>query len=277
MDGQRRLSRQVKVRAHALSRDVPVALRAAVRAGGVLLIGFAIMHGLLQGGHLTYNGSPWLKLPGKLAGLIGLAADDISIAGIEHHDPAQVLAVIGVRPGGSLVGFDAVGARRKLEALPWVQSATVQREFPNQLQLSLVEAQPFAVWQHNGTYAVIDREGNLMGPMDEESLKRLPLITGEGANTAAAEIINQLEATPDLKMKVFAVARVGQRRWTLYLDNGVKVALPEQGVPDALQRVARLDRQGNILSRGIRELDLRVPGETLVALAAPPAGDKKTQ
>jgi cell division protein FtsQ len=99
----------------------------------------------------------------------------------------------------------------------------------------------------------------------------LPLVTGDGANTAAAELVNDLSAIPALQQHVTGAARVGKRRWTLYLDNGVKLALPEQGVPEALNLVGRLDRDQAILSKGISMLDMRVPGRMTVQVAE--AGD----
>jgi cell division protein FtsQ len=98
-------------------------------------------------------------------------------------------------------------------------------------------------------------------------LKDLPMVTGEGANLAAAEIVNQLVVNPELMSKLAAAARVGKRRWTLYLDNGVKIALPEQGIEQALKEVKLLDGSEKILSRGISELDLRVPGQVRIAVA----------
>jgi cell division protein FtsQ len=76
-----------------------------------------------------------------------------------------------------------------------------------------------------------------------------------------------MEAIPDLKRKVQAAARVGERRWTLYLDNGVKIALPEQNMAAALERVAELDATQHILSKGIREIDLRTSDRLVIALA----------
>ena len=52
--------------------------------------------------------------------------------------------------------------RRLLENLDWVATATVQRSFPNQLEISVEERVPFAVWQRAGAYYVIDRSGSAM-------------------------------------------------------------------------------------------------------------------
>ncbi len=269
MDGQRRIARPMKQRTR-LGRDCRLAYRVAARMSAVAFLGMTLMHGVLQGGHLIYPGSPWLKLPGKLSGLVGLAADDIRMTGLNHHDPAIILTILGVKPGGTLMGFDPQGARKRLESLDWVESAGVQRIFPNQLEITLVEREPFAIWQHKGNYLVIDKAGVPMSGLDPAELKGLALVTGEGANTAAADLVNQLEATPTLMLKVKAASRVGLRRWTLYLDNGVKVALPEFNVAEALAKLQALDAVQAVTTMGVQQLDLRVAGSVVVAIAELP-------
>ena len=241
--------------------------RFALRAAAVMALGTVIGSGLLGGGYFNYEGSRWLMLPGKAAGLVGLAAEDISITGLEHHEPDMLLAAIGVQPGGSLIGFDAGHARRILEGLDWVEAAKVQRLFPNQLAIEVREREPFAIWQRGEAYYVIDRTGSAMSGLAAGKLVRLPLVTGEGANTAAADLINQVSAYPDIVLQMKAAARVGKRRWTLYLDSGITVQLPEKGWEDALRMVDELHRTQQLLSRGIRSVDLRLAGRVIVEVA----------
>ena len=246
-------------------------VRIAARAGAVAFLGLAILRGWALSGELDYDGSPWPTRPGELAGVVGLAAQDIRIHGLINQDSDTVLAAMGIRPGNSLIGFDATSARRALEKLDWVQSAKVQRLFPNQLEVSLVERQPFAVWQHDQHYFVIDKSGAAMSGIPATALVKLPLVTGEGAQTTAAQLFNQLEATPGVKSQVRAAARVGDRRWTLYLDSGVTVLLPEGDPAAALAIVENLDDRQKLLSKGIRSIDLRLPGRISVAAAEIPA------
>jgi cell division protein FtsQ len=97
------------------------------------------------------------------------------------------------------------------------------------------------------------------------------LVTGEGAQTAISELVNQLEAHPQLKSRVLAAARVGQRRWTLHLDNGVAIALPEKDIGAALAKVDELDQRHELLSKGIKGIDLRIAGRVTVAVTELPA------
>jgi cell division protein FtsQ len=241
--------------------------RIAVRSSAVIFLGATIVHGIMLGGQLSYEGSPWLRIPDKLSSLIGLAADDIKIIGLAHHDPELLLHALNVKPGGSLLGFDAGQARHMLEGMDWVAAASVQRKFPNTLEIVVSEREAFAIWQRGTNYYLIDKAGVAMGGLDFLNRSQFLLVSGEEANLKVAELVNHLEATPELRKKVSAAALVGKRRWTLYLANGVKIALPTEGVSEALAKAAALDASQNILSKGIRELDFRIAGQMTVAIS----------
>jgi cell division protein FtsQ len=262
---QRQLMRRAK---QALACSPTRRARVSARLAACLFLAIAIIHSLIIGGHLDYRGSPWAKLPGKMAGVLGFAAEDIRITGLIHQDPEMVLAAIGLEPGGSLIGFDANRARMILENLDWIASAQIVRRFPNQLDITVSERIPFAIWQRDGMHFVIDKSGVAVSAIDPKRVSILPLVTGEGAHVAAGELVNELEAAPALLSHLTAAARVGERRWTLYLDNGVKVVLPEHGLKSAVALVSRLDREQGLLSKGIQGVDLRVPGRVIIETAA---------
>jgi cell division protein FtsQ len=238
-----------------------------LRGGAVLAIGLTLMHGVLRGGHLGDDGETWHKFSGQLSSVVGMAAEDIRITGLNHQSPETVLKALGVKPGASLIGFDANQSRALLENLDWVASAKVQRLFPNQLEIEVAEREPFAVWQKAGSYYVIDRSGAAMSSLDPSKLPALPLVTGEGAEKAAEGLINQLEATPDILLKLYAAARVGKRRWNLYFDHGVTVMLPDKDVGKALAELARLEQSQHLLSKGIKAVDMRFQDRVIVGIA----------
>jgi cell division protein FtsQ len=244
-----------------------LALRATARGSAVLFLAGAIVMGLGDGGHLAKDGNAYRKIGGYLAGFIGYAARDIRISGLVHQDAEAVLTTIGVQPGGSLIGFDAAQARRLLENVDWVDSARVVRLFPNQLEITVMERKPFAIWQRDSRYYVIDRSGSAISSLAPGRFSHLLLVTGEGAQLAAAALDDQLFNFPDLKARVKAAARAGQRRWDLLLDNGVTISLPEQNSTAALQEAERLDRLYGLLSKGITRVDMRLAGQTAIGIA----------
>jgi cell division protein FtsQ len=271
MDGKRRVAEPVK----KVRKDCALRYRIAVRSFAVLFLAAAILRGAVTGGHLDYEGSPWHKAPGKFAELFGLAAIDIEMAGLQHHGPKEVLNQIGVKPGGPMIGFDAKKAREKLQELDWVESATVIRRFPNQLHVTVVERKPFVVWQHNGSINVVDQGGKVMSGISPKSSNVLMHVVGEGANLAASQLVNQMEATPGLLQDVKAAVRVGDRRWNLHMANGIVIALPEHGLENGLKAVESAYLQSVSSGLAVQRMDFRIAGHTVFE-AKSPATDPTT-
>jgi cell division protein FtsQ len=259
-------------------KDCPRKYRIAARSFGVLFLASAVLSGVIGGGHLHYEGSPWLKLPGQVAGMVGLAALDIKMTGLQHHEAADVLQAIDVRPGGPLLGFDAKQARDVLETLDWVETAAVTRSFPNQLHIEVVEREPFVVWQLNSKMYVVDRKGKPMGEVTRATSNLLLHVVGERANEAAGDLVNQMEATPELFQDVKAATFIGGRRWNLLMKNSITIALPELEQAAAL-RTAQLHYFSAPLQSGkVNMLDLRISGEVAYHAAtqvAAPAADPR--
>ena len=233
--------------------------RFIMRSSAVFMLSGVIGYGLLAGDHLADPSTGTRGLPAQISSYFGYAAEDVRIRGLARKRPEAVLKAIGVKPGGSLLGFDANHARRLLLNLDWVKQATVRVLPPNRLEVDVVEREPFSVWQRDGLYFVIDREGAAMASFDARQFAGLMLITGDGAQLEVSQLVNQLEAWPGVQSRARAAARVGNRRWTLHFDGGRRALLPEKGVEAALARLADLIRRHQVLGSGIREIDLRQP------------------
>lgn len=241
-----------------------VAVRVLARSLACMFLLGVIGYGLWRGDHLDAPGNETQSLLGAASAIVGHAAQTIRIAGLEHQSPEIVLAALGIAPGSTLVGFDAGVAKRLLENLDWVEEASVRVRFPNQLEIEVVERRPFAVWQRDGRYYVIDRSGAAMGLDPGPFVGRLPLVSGEGAQGAVFDLVNRLDVHSALKFKVVAAARVGQRRWTLYFASNLKVALPEEGIDEALAWLDRADAEEGLLGKGISSIDLRIQDRVVI-------------
>ncbi len=236
-----------------------LAIRAGFRGMALLILAGVILHGLERGEHITDPTSPLYNLEGRLAGLFGQQAQRIYISGLVYHSPQAVLKAISVHTGSSLLGFEPEMARRLLENLDWVKHAEVARLYPNGLKISIKERQPIALWQTDGAFYPVDADGVALVSLDPRRFANLLLVTGDGANVAAKALVNQLEAMPILRSRVKAAARVGNRRWNLYMASGLKVLLPEEGEHRALKRLAALIADGRITRKAVKILDLRLP------------------
>jgi cell division protein FtsQ len=155
------------------------------------------------------------------------------------------------------------------------------RLLPSTLQVVVEERTPFAVWQNKGQTYVVDAEGVVLAPALREAYASLPLVVGEGAAKSAAELYDQLAPYNDLKQKLVAAIRVGDRRWTLQLASGLDIMLPDDNVGEALNSLAKLDEDRGLFKRDIAAVDLRLLDRVTVRLrdgaaATTPGGTSQT-
>ncbi len=271
----RRMRRHRRLPTRWLALGDRLAVRIAARSLAVLFLGASISYAMATGDYLGDRNGTAYRLLDKLAYELGYAAKTVRISGLAHHGREAVLQAIDVTPDGSLIGFDPTNARRLLENLDWVLNAEVQLVYPNQLQISLKERKPFAIWQRDGNYYVIDPSGSAISSLNPLNFRDLLLVTGEGAQTAARELVNQLEARPGLRSRVRAAARVGDRRWTLYLVNGTKVLLPEGDIGRGLERLVEAEKRYGLEAKDVGRIDLRIAGEIILAPLASAQGEIK--
>lgn len=205
---------------------------------------------------------------------VGLPVKQVIVEGREKTPEPMLRAALGVGIGDKLLGFSLEAARARIEHLAWVQSATVERRLPGTIVVTLLERRPFAVWQSGGKFVLIDRMGQLVAEQDPEKDKTafatLPLVVGPGAPEAAAGLLDTLTNFPDLRSRVVAAVRVGERRWNLRLHNGADVMLPEAQEAAALLRLMDLQTNQQILDRPLASVDMRLADRLVVRPAPEP-------
>jgi cell division protein FtsQ len=194
----------------------------------------------------------------------GLRVEDVLVAGRERSSRGELLAALGVARGVPILGFDPHVAKARLEALPWVERAIVERRLPDIINLRIFERQPVALWQHQGEIAVIDGAGTVIPGIGVARFAHLPLLVGADVPQHAAALLGLLDKEPNLSRQVAAAVRVRGRRWDLRLENGIDVRLPEEDADRAWATLARMERQNKILSRQVSIIDLRQPDRARV-------------
>lgn len=218
-------------------------------------------------------------LPGQLAETVrerivaasasgGLVVARVTVEGRMHADAAEILAASGLAQGQPMLDVSPEAVRARLEALPWVEQASVQRRFPGHVHLVIEERTPFAIWQNRGRFALIDRQGRMIVRDAVERFAALPLVVGEGAASEAATLLGVLAMYPEVKQRVTAAVRVNQRRWNLRLVSGADVLLPEGHEAAALERLVALHHENQVLDRQLVAVDLRLP-DRMVLRPAP--------
>lgn len=199
----------------------------------------------------------------------GLSVREVYAVGRTETARADILDALNVNIGDPILDFSPDEARTRLEALGWVRAAEVRRTFPGTVVVRLEEREAIAIWQHDQRFVLIDSNGIEIGEKDVHRHSHLKIVVGPDAPQHTAELLNLLRSEPELEDRVVAAVRVGARRWNLRLEGGIDVSMPEEGASIAWRKLADYQREHEILSRAVGEIDLRHPDRMTVQLTEP--------
>ena len=196
----------------------------------------------------------------------GFRVRNVLVEGRVETKSGDILAALKAERGAPLLDIDVAAAKARLEGLPWIKSAEVERQLPDTLRVKVEERKPFALWQLGQRLSVIDREGVVIVRDNVGRFADRPLVVGEGAERRAAEILDLVASEPAISKAVDAAVLVSGRRWNLRLKGGIEVRLPEEGMDAAWHRLARMERETRLLNKAITAIDLRQPDRVMVGL-----------
>lgn len=205
----------------------------------------------------------------------GFEVREVILEGRANTPLDLVEAAIGVSRGDPILDFSPAEVRARLETIAWVESAHVERRLPGTILVRLQERTPFAIWQNQGRFAIIDRDGKVVTSETLDAFGPLPLVVGAGAERHGAALYDLLLAHRPILERTQAMVRVGERRWNLRLHNGMDVLLPEGQEAPALNRLAEMHARHALLDRPLVAIDMRLPDR--MVLRQPPAPEPAPQ
>jgi cell division protein FtsQ len=198
----------------------------------------------------------------------GLGINEIAVSGHRHTLDQDIFRVLGAGRS-SLLFFDVGAARQRLEALPWIDSASLIRVLPDKLKVEVRERRPAAAWLDGDRVALVDLTGRLLAYVATFVPPELPRIAGPGAPEAAAELISALARFPEIAARVHVAHRIGQRRWDLELTGGTRILMAAGPSLPSLQRLVELNHETQVLEQANQVVDLTMSRSIAVSDPTP--------
>ena len=123
-------------------------LRRLVIAAAVLVVGLVVL------------GLTWTP---------ALDIEQVEVRGADRTAPEAVIGAAAVAPGDPLAWFDTGAAEAAVARLPWVDEATVARDWSGAVTVEITERVPVAALATvDGAWALADREGRVLATVDTE-------------------------------------------------------------------------------------------------------------
>ena len=208
--------------------------------------------------------------------MTGLVVKEVIVDGRAKTNKTDLLAALQISEGDSILRININKIRERINKLPWIKSARVERHFPNKISLSLVERVPLARWQKNRQLSLIDTQGDIIPRVDLAKFLHLPIIIGENAPKLAHQILKILSKEPHLFRRVRSVTLVSDRRWDVRLDNQIDVHLPEKNPQKAWAHLATVEHGRSILGGEVQGIDMRLENQLIIKLEKRKTSPTKT-
>ncbi len=160
---------------------------------------------------------------------------------------------------GDYFTVDIEAVRASLLELPWVQDASIRRQWPSSLQVRIVERQPVAYWSND---ALLSDRGELFRPKQIDRNMQIPAIRGpEGLHHKVWGFLVKLHTEfASLGLSVNELKLDERRSWSMLLSNGVELRLGRNDTERRIERFVRVFSMRNAPKiDGIKYIDLRYP------------------
>ena len=208
----------------------------------------------------------------QLSAQVGLKLRNIQVQGRSHISKDILLAKLDLKLDTPISSINLQDLHNRISQIGWVKNVIIERRFPSTIHIVLEERVPIALLQNDSNHQLIDATGTVIKGADPRDFTHLKVVVGKNSAANAAPILAALRTEPELFSEVWAVSFRSERRWDVYLKNGMEIRLPESDPISAWSRLAVVDREKSITDRDLAVIDLRIPKQLIVEPNIPVRG-----
>ncbi len=212
---------------------------------GVLLVGALLVAGVwLRSGLIGAERWPvrWLDVEGDL----------------ERTSAAQVRSAAFGPASAGFFAADLEALQLAVEALPWVASASVGRDWPDALHIRVIEHRPVARWNR---HRLMSDRGEVFEVSGNISMQGMVELAGPDArrDEVLEHWVHMRRRLASVGLDIERLAVDERGAWTVELDSGKRLELGREQIHERLQRYVRVHDQLRSQGRPIAGVDLRYP------------------
>jgi len=200
----------------------------------------------------------------QLTGKAGFVIKNINITGQKHISDKQIAETLKIKIKDPILAVSLPELKERLEKLEWIKSATVERELPYTINVTIVERTPIALGQKDRKLYIIDESGAVINEKNLSAYSTLPIIIGDGAEIYASSLLKILKSDIALYKHINAIIRVSEHRWNIRFDNELEIKLPDENIEKAWKKVIKMNKDKMLFLPENAAIDLRIPNKIFI-------------
>lgn len=156
-----------------------------------VLIGAICVGALLAAGQFLLT-SPTMALA---------SPSQVGLTGNHFATRASILEIFASDRGRSVLRIPLSARRAQIEALPWVERATVRRALPNRIEVEIIERTPIAFLRDGSDLFLVDRQGMILDrPLEADF--HFPVVTGINSSMPRDERARRMQMMSDFMTQI---------------------------------------------------------------------------
>jgi cell division protein FtsQ len=174
---------------------------------------------------------------------------------------------------GSFLSLDLNQVRTLMQDVPWVRKATVRRDFPNRLAITVQEHHGVAWWGEAKGTRLVNNYGEIFeASADEADTQQWPVLHGPDERSADVlrAYVGLRDALIPSHLDVRTLSLSAHGNWQAQLEGNTELVLGREAPQDWLPRVQRMTQTLSALrqryDQALQRIDLRYPNGYAVAL-----------
>lgn len=223
---------------------------------------FIVHSGVL--GHVAQNSKQGLI---ACSHFLGWNGHHLLIEGRKTLSEKDLKDAIQFNPSDPLFSIDTQQIHTRLKKNAWINKVCVKKIFPETLYIKIEERKPYCCVLLKNHSVIVDRSGTVLQDGYETYL---PKVKGPEVHLYAHEILDILPQFKTISVHIDCIERKRSGRFDLIFKDGMRIALPQDQILFALNKLAALLDKGD-LRKTHTTLDLRVPDKIIYTGLKPPA------
>ncbi len=125
----------------------------------------------------------------------------VGLTGNHFATRDSILEIFAPDRGRSVLRIPLSERRAQIEALPWVERATVRRALPNRVEVEIVERAPIAFLRDGSDLFLVDRQGMILDrPLEADF--HFPVVTGINSSMPREERARRMQMMSDFMNQI---------------------------------------------------------------------------